>query len=86
MHKATILSPLSNKNHDARQSFTIDTRNLSQPLQNVIEGQSNNNGLNMVQERTNNPQNDRTMAAKNSNEKLPSSTVTLPTIILLHLM
>ena len=40
----------------------------------------------MVQELTNNPQNDRTMAAKNSNEKLPSSIVTLPTIILLHLM
>ena len=62
------------KNRDARKSFTIDTRNQFQPLENVIEGQSNNNELNMVQETTNNPRNDPTMSAEKSVEKLPSST------------
>ena len=46
------------KNRDARKSFTIDTRNHFQPLENVIKAQSNNNELNMAQETTNNLRND----------------------------
>ena len=62
------------KNRDAHKSFTIDTRNQFQPLENVIEEQSNNNELNMAQEATNNPRNDPTMSGEKSVEKLPSST------------
>ena len=43
------------KNREAQKSFTIDTRNQFQPLENVIEDQSNKNELNMSQETTNNP-------------------------------
>ena len=61
------------KNRDARKSFTIETRNQFQPLENVIEEQMNNNELNMVQETTNNLRNEPTLSAKKSFEKLPSS-------------
>ena len=76
MHKATILSPPRHyvKNRDASKSFTIDTRNQFQPLENVIEEQSNNNELNMAQKTTYNPRNDPTVTAEKSVEKLPSST------------
>ena len=73
------------KNCDARKSFMIDRNNQFQSLENVIEEQSNNNELNMAQETTNNPQNNPTMTAEKSVEKLPSST-DFPTIILFHLM
>ena len=62
------------KNCDARKSFTIETRNQFQPLENVIEEQLNNNELNMAHETTNNPRNEPTLSAKRSVEKLPSST------------
>ena len=62
------------KNRDARKRFTIDARNQFQPLENIIEEQSNKNELNMAQETANNPRNDPTMSAKKSFEKLPSST------------
>ena len=62
------------KNCDARKSFTIETRNQFQPLENVIEEQLNNNELNMAHETTNNPRNEHTLSAKKSVEKLPSST------------
>ena len=62
------------KNCDARKSFTIETRNQFQPLENVIEEQLNNNELNMAHETTNNPRNEPTLSAKKSVEKLPSST------------
>ena len=62
------------ENLDARKSFTIDTRNQFQPLENVLEKQSNNIELNMAHETTNNPRNDPTMSAEKSIEKLPSST------------
>ena len=61
------------KNRDARKSFTIETRNQFQPLENVIEEQMNNNELKMVQETTNNLRNEPTLSAKKSFEKLPSS-------------
>ena len=61
-------------NRNACKSFTIDSRNQFRPLENVIEEKLNNNELNMAQETTNNPQNDPTMTAKKSVEKLPSST------------
>ena len=59
MNKATIGSPL-------------DT--TFPPLENVIEEQSSNNELSMVQETTNNPLNDPSMTADKSVKKLPSST------------
>ena len=62
------------KHRDTSKCFTIDTRNQFQSLQNVIEEQSNNNELNMVQETTNNPRNDPTMTAEKSIVELPSST------------
>ena len=62
------------QNCDARKSFTIETRNQFQPLENVIEEQLNNNELNMAHETTNNPRNEHTLSAKKSVEKLPSST------------
>ena len=62
------------KNWDARKSFTIDTRNQFQPLENVTEKQSNNNELKMAHQTTINPRNDPTMTAEKSVEKLPWST------------
>ena len=62
------------KNYDARKSFTIETKNQFQPLENIVEEQLNNNELNMAHETTNNPQNKPTLSAKKSVEKLPSST------------
>ena len=62
------------KNCDARKSFTIETRNQFQPLENVTEEQLNNNELNMVHETTNNSRTDPTLSAKKSVEKLTSST------------
>ena len=59
MNKATIGSPL-------------DT--TFPPLENVIEEQSSNNELSMVQETTNNRLNDPSMTADKSVKKLPSST------------
>ena len=73
------------KNLDVRKSFTINTWNQFQPLENVIEANSNNIELNMAQKTTNNPQNDPTITA----EKLMKSyhqAQTLPTVILCHLM
>ena len=58
---------------DARKSFTIDTRNQFQALENVIEEQLSRNDLNMAQETTNNPRNNPTLSAKRSVEELPSS-------------
>ena len=55
-------------------SLTIDTKNQFQPLENLIEEQSNKSELNMAQETANNLQNDPTMRAEKSVEKLPSST------------
>ena len=62
------------KNHDARKSLTIDTRNQFQPLENVIEEQPNNNELKMAQETTKNLRNDPTMSAEKSVEKISSGT------------
>ena len=62
------------KKGDAPKSFTIDTREKFQPLENVIEEQSHNNELNMAQETATNLRNDPTMTAEKSNGKLPSST------------
>ena len=62
------------KNGEAQKSLTIDTRNQLQPLENVIEEQSSKNELNMAQETTNDPRNNRTMSAKKSVETLTSST------------
>ena len=59
MNKVTIGSPL-------------DT--TFPPLENVIEEQSSNNELSMVQETTNNPLNDPSMTDDKSVKKLPSST------------
>ena len=61
------------KNRDASKRFMIDARNQFQPLENKIEGQSNNNELNMAQQTINNSRSDRTMTAEKSNENLPSS-------------
>ena len=58
---------------DARKSFTIDTSNQFQALENVIEEQLSRNELNMAQETTNNPRNNPTLSAKRSVEELPSS-------------
>ena len=68
MHKATVIITTKHyvKNSDARKSFTIGTMNQFQPLENVIEEQSNNNELNMAQETTNNPRNNTTMATEKS--------------------
>ena len=62
------------KNCDARKSFTIETKNQFQPLENIIEEQLNNNELNIAHETTNNPQNETTLSAKKPVKKLPSST------------
>ena len=51
------------KNHDARKSLTIDTRNQFQPLENVIEEQPNNNELKMAQKTTKNLRNDPTISS-----------------------
>ena len=56
------------KNRDACKRFMIDARNQFQPLENEIEGQSNNNELNMAQQTINNSRSDRTMTAEKSNE------------------
>ena len=62
------------KNYGARKSFTIETRNQFQPLENIIEEQLNINELNMAHETTINLRNEPTLSAKKSSEKLPSST------------
>ena len=61
------------KNCDARKSFTIQTRDQFQPLENETEEKLNNSDLNMAHETTNNPRNEPTLSAKKSVEKLPSS-------------
>ena len=73
------------KNYDARKSFTIETRNQFQPLENIIGEQSNNNELNMAHETTNNPQNEPTLSAKNPLKSYHQAQ-TLLTIISFHLM
>ena len=52
------------ENCDASKSFTIETRNQFQPLENIIEEQLNNNELNMAHETTKNPRNEPTLSAK----------------------
>ena len=54
------------KNCDARKSFTIETRNQFQPLENITEEQLNNNELNMAHETANNPRNEPHLQAKKS--------------------
>ena len=72
---SNFITPRSySKNCDARKSFTIETRNQLQPLENVIEEQLNRNELNMAHETTNNPRNKPTLSTKKSVKKLPSST------------
>ena len=73
------------KNHDARKSLTIDTRNQFQPLENVIEEQPNNNELKMAQETTKNLRNDLLCQPKNLLKRYHQAQI-LPTIILFHPM
>ena len=73
------------KKRDARKSFTIETRNQFQLLENVIEEQLNNNELNMVQETTNNHETTLLCQPKNLLKSYHQVQTLLP-IILFHLM
>ena len=68
------MTETTQKSFLARKSFPMDTRNQFEPLENVVEEQSNNNDLNMAEETTNNLRNSRTITAQKYDEKLPTST------------